>query len=210
MHDDFYQMYLEEMKAITPCTQEENTQLLNDAAAGNEGAKKRLIEGNLEAALTCAKAYDGKGVLLTDLVAEANMALTMAVTEFLTNPGDGDFEGFLTARMKEALDLAVEEEESAEQTGEELAAMCYEAGIDVTSLPGPAACITALTLSGLPTRRFAFEAFLPMDKKERIINQPSFGRTPRGVFHFRFFPGFFFKSAIKYASFFFFIVLFHI
>ena len=37
----------------------------------------------------------------------------------------------------------------------------------MTSLPGPAACITALTLSGLPTRRFAFEAFLPMDKKER-------------------------------------------
>ena len=51
--------------------------------------------------------------------------------------------------------------------GEELAAMCYEAGLEVTSLPGPAACITALTLSGLPTRRFAFEAFLPMDKKER-------------------------------------------
>lgn len=51
--------------------------------------------------------------------------------------------------------------------GEELAAMCAEAGIEVTSLPGPSACITALTLSGLPTRRFAFEAFLPMDKKER-------------------------------------------
>ena len=51
--------------------------------------------------------------------------------------------------------------------GEELAVMCYEAGIEVTSLPGPAACITALTLSGLPTRRFAFEAFLPADKKER-------------------------------------------
>ena len=51
--------------------------------------------------------------------------------------------------------------------GEELAAMCYEAGIEVTSLPGPAACITALTLSGLHTRRFAFEAFLPADKKER-------------------------------------------
>lgn len=51
--------------------------------------------------------------------------------------------------------------------GEELVRMCYEAGVEVTSLPGPAACITALTLSGLPTRRFAFEAFLPMDKKER-------------------------------------------
>jgi 16S rRNA (cytidine1402-2'-O)-methyltransferase len=45
--------------------------------------------------------------------------------------------------------------------------MCYEAGIEVTSLPGPAACITALTLSGLSTRRFAFEAFLPTDKKEK-------------------------------------------
>lgn len=44
--------------------------------------------------------------------------------------------------------------------------ICYEEGIPVTSLPGAAACITALTMSGLPTRRFAFEAFLPKDKKE--------------------------------------------
>ena len=51
--------------------------------------------------------------------------------------------------------------------GEELVAMCYESGIEVTSLPGAAACITALTLSGLSTRRFAFEAFLPADKKEK-------------------------------------------
>ena len=51
--------------------------------------------------------------------------------------------------------------------GEELVAMCYEAGVKVTSVPGAAACITALTLSGLKTRRFAFEAFLPSDKKER-------------------------------------------
>ncbi len=51
--------------------------------------------------------------------------------------------------------------------GEELVRICQESGISVTSLPGPAACITALTMSGLPTRRFAFEAFLPKDKKER-------------------------------------------
>ena len=51
--------------------------------------------------------------------------------------------------------------------GEELVKQCYEAGIEVTSLPGAAACITALTLSGLSTRRFAFEAFLPSDKKEK-------------------------------------------
>lgn len=51
--------------------------------------------------------------------------------------------------------------------GEELVRICQEAGISITSLPGAAACITALTMSGLPTRRFAFEAFLPKDKKER-------------------------------------------
>ncbi len=51
--------------------------------------------------------------------------------------------------------------------GEELVSMCHEAGITVTAVPGAAACITALTISGLPTRRFAFEAFLPSDKKER-------------------------------------------
>ncbi len=55
--------------------------------------------------------------------------------------------------------------------GEELVRQCYEAGVEVTSLPGPAACITALTMSGLSTRRFCFEAFLPSekgDKKERL------------------------------------------
>lgn len=51
--------------------------------------------------------------------------------------------------------------------GEELVRMCREEGITVTSLPGACACITALTISGMATRRFAFEAFLPSDKKER-------------------------------------------
>lgn len=51
--------------------------------------------------------------------------------------------------------------------GEELVRMCRDAGIAVTSLPGPCACVTALTLSGLSSRRFCFEAFLPREKKER-------------------------------------------
>ena len=51
--------------------------------------------------------------------------------------------------------------------GEELVRFCHEAGIRVTSLPGPVACVTALTMSGLSTRRFCFEGFLPTDKKER-------------------------------------------
>ncbi|MCU6686167.1 16S rRNA (cytidine(1402)-2'-O)-methyltransferase [Dorea acetigenes] len=51
--------------------------------------------------------------------------------------------------------------------GEELVKMCYDAGVAVTAVPGASACITALVLSGLSTRRFAFEAFLPAEKKER-------------------------------------------
>ena len=51
--------------------------------------------------------------------------------------------------------------------GEELVKQAYAAGIPVTSLPGACECVTALTLSGLSTRRFAFEAFLPSDKKLR-------------------------------------------
>lgn len=59
--------------------------------------------------------------------------------------------------------------------GEVLVKMCQEEGIGVTSLPGPAACITALTLSGLSTRRFCFEGFLPSDKgeKSRILMELS-------------------------------------
>ena len=51
--------------------------------------------------------------------------------------------------------------------GEELVRICYEEGVPVTACPGASAVVTALTLSGLKTRRFAFEAFLPKDKKER-------------------------------------------
>ena len=51
--------------------------------------------------------------------------------------------------------------------GEVLVDKCLKAGIPVTSLPGCCACITALTLSGLSTRRFCFEGFLPADKKEK-------------------------------------------
>ena len=76
----------------------------------------------------------------------------------------------LIEKMREGLDVALITDAGTpgiSDPGEVLAAMCYDAGIEVTSLHGPAACITALTLSGLSTRRFVFEAFLPPDKKER-------------------------------------------
>lgn len=65
--------------------------------------------------------------------------------------------------------------------GEELVRQAYEAGIKVTSLPGAVACVTALTLSGLSTRRFCFEAFLPTDKKERAMVLQEMERETRTI-----------------------------
>lgn len=79
---------------------------------------------------------------------------------------------YLVAQMTEGKDVALITDAGTpgiSDPGEVLVAKCYEAGIRVTSLPGAAACITALTLSGLGTRRFCFEAFLPPDKKERAV-----------------------------------------
>ena len=82
--------------------------------------------------------YDKANVLIADLKDGKNIALiTDAGTPAISDPG------------------------------EVLVKMAREEGITVTSLPGPCALITALTLSGLPTRRFVFEGFLPKDKKER-------------------------------------------
>lgn len=77
---------------------------------------------------------------------------------------------WLIDRLKEEKNIALITDAGTpaiSDPGEALVRMCQEEGITVTSLPGPAACITALTLSGLPTRRFCFEGFLPSDKKER-------------------------------------------
>ncbi len=77
---------------------------------------------------------------------------------------------YLIGQMQQGKDVALVTDAGTpaiSDPGEGLVRKCQEAGITVTSLPGAAACITALTLSGLPTRRFCFEGFLPADKKEK-------------------------------------------
>lgn len=76
----------------------------------------------------------------------------------------------LVQKMKEGLDVALITDAGTpaiSDPGETLVKLCHQEGITVTSLPGAAACITALTLSGLSTRRFCFEGFLPSEKKEK-------------------------------------------
>ena len=79
---------------------------------------------------------------------------------------------YLVAQMQQGRNVALITDAGTpgiSDPGEVLVAKCHEAGIVTTSLPGAAACITALTLSGLSTRRFCFEAFLPADKKEKAV-----------------------------------------
>lgn len=79
---------------------------------------------------------------------------------------------YLVSKLQEGLNIALISDAGTpgiSDPGEELVKQAYEAGIQVTSLPGAVACITALTLSGLSTRRFVFEAFLPSDKKEKKV-----------------------------------------
>ena len=91
----------------------------------------------------------------------------------------------LVEKMKAGQDVALITDAGTpgiSDPGEELVCICQEASIEVTSLPGAAACITALSMSGLPTRRFAFEAFLPKEKKERAFILSAFeGATPTGI-----------------------------
>lgn len=78
----------------------------------------------------------------------------------------------LIAKMREGQNIALITDAGTpaiSDPGEVLVKMCHEEGITVTSLPGPAALITALTLSGLSARRFCFEGFLPSDKKEKAL-----------------------------------------
>lgn len=78
----------------------------------------------------------------------------------------------LVSRLKQGVDIALVSDAgtpAVSDPGEHLVNLAIENGIEYTVIPGPAACITALVLSGLPTERFAFEGFLPEDKKKLAV-----------------------------------------
>lgn len=130
MHDDVYQMYLEEIGILTPCTPEEETVLLERVKLGDADAKNRLMEGTLGYIVELVKAYENQGLPLGDLVQEANMAVMMALGEpDSLNFGDsGDVEGptafrsYIKKQVEEALQTALAEQKNSEQIGEELLA----------------------------------------------------------------------------------------
>lgn len=116
MNDEYYQMYLDELKEIRPCTDQEREVLPAKAAGGDEQARERLIEGHLIFALAVAKDFRDRGVLMSDLVQEANLALTLAVEEYR----EGDFLAQTREKILAFLQAAVAEQTREEKIGEEM------------------------------------------------------------------------------------------
>lgn len=130
MEDRMYQLYEEEMEGILPCSREETEQLLLRLKNGEEEAKNRLIEGHLGKVMDWAKEYEGRGVALSDLVQEGNMAYMIAIQAYekVISSVEGEvayadaFLSMVESQVHDALKRIIEEQGESEKVGETLAA----------------------------------------------------------------------------------------
>ncbi len=116
--DDFYRLYLEELKMVPPCTPEEEERLLDEILAGSQAAVKRLVEGKLGQAVKIAEEYKDRGLTMNDLVQEANIALLLTAQEY----GGGDFNGQAEERIRRMIEDAMELQSSEYRVEEEMLA----------------------------------------------------------------------------------------
>ena len=119
MAENFYEMYLEEMGGITPLTEQEKKALLKETARGDAGARSRLVEGSLRHVLDLVSGYEGRELPMSDIVQEANTALMLAAIEY---DGSEPWNELMTRRVKESVELALEEQRTENQIEETMAA----------------------------------------------------------------------------------------
>lgn len=119
MEYDFYEMYLEELKAVAPLSEEERQEVLRRAALGDEGARRRLVEGSLRDMPALVKEFEGRELPMADLIQEANTALMLAAVEY---DGAAAWEAFVTERVRQAVELALAEQRQEKMAEETLAA----------------------------------------------------------------------------------------
>ena len=119
MEHDFFDMYLEEMRSITPLERDEMVSVLEGTARGDAGARSRLVEGCLGEVLEMVREYGDSELPLSDLVQEANTALMLAAIEY---DGSEPWNELMTRRVKESVELALEEQRTENQIEETMAA----------------------------------------------------------------------------------------
>ena len=116
--EDIYRVYMEEIAAIPPCSEEENEKLLGEIRSGNKAARERLIEGNLKNALFFVQDYINKGVPMADLIQEASMELMMLADEGF----EGSFEKLLESRIRVRLEEIINDQKKETDIEEEMLA----------------------------------------------------------------------------------------
>lgn len=102
-------MYLEEMALIPVLEAEEEKKVLALAAEGDKEAKKRLVEGYLAKAAQMVKEYEGRELPMSDVVQEANVALTAAAAAY---DGSQKWEDFFEQEVRQAVEAALEEQKT--------------------------------------------------------------------------------------------------
>ena len=116
--EDIYQVYMEELAVIPPCTEEENRELLKRVKAGDREAKKRLVEGNLKKALLFIQDYLNRGVPMADLIQEASMELMELADEGFQE----GFEKLLESRIHVRMEEVIREQKAEMDLEEEMLA----------------------------------------------------------------------------------------
>lgn len=116
--EDIYRVYMEEIAAITPCSEEENKTLLIEIKNGNTAVRNRLIEGNLKRALLLVSEFINRGVAMVDLIQEASIELMLLADEGFE---DG-FEKLLESRIRVRLEEVVKENEDVRTVEDEVLA----------------------------------------------------------------------------------------
>ncbi len=113
----YYRMYLADLRNLPPYSKAREEELLARLLSGDTSVSQSLIEGRLRFAAKAAALYRGQGVLLMDLIQEANMALIMAVDRYR----GGSFEELILTEIKAAIDAALIEAGNAADVGSRLA-----------------------------------------------------------------------------------------
>lgn len=116
--EDIYRVYMEEIAALPPCSEEENEKLLGEIRSGNKAARERLIEGNLKNALFFVQDYINKGVPMADLIQEASMELMMLADEGF----EGSFEKLLESRIRVRMEEIINDQKKETDIEEEMLA----------------------------------------------------------------------------------------
>lgn len=119
MAENFYDMYLEEMREIRPLEAGEREALLIRIASGDQEARSRLVEGSLSEVLELAGEYEGRELPMSDIVQEANTALMLAAVEY---DGSEAWSELLERRVRESVELALEEQRMEASIEENMAA----------------------------------------------------------------------------------------